>query len=175
MIALCADTELAFYLAKLVDATERSARETFCSAPELLFQDIIRSFASLWLPGTRARPVTVQAQLKLTPRRGIEEFGWVGILERSRASISSATDRHTAKARAEGVTRAALSGQAARSRALGLEIASPRVVVALASAASARTVPQTARDDHNARTSGCAGAGRSQSPRRVHTTNKQWE
>ena len=39
------------------------------------------------------------------------------------------------------------------------EIASPRVVVALASAASARTVPQTARDDHNVRKSGCAGAG----------------
>jgi hypothetical protein len=62
---------------------------------------------------------------------------------RTRARPAISTSAGKAKARAEGITRAALSGQAARSRALGLEIAPPRVVVALASAAAARTVPQT--------------------------------
>ena len=46
----CADCGLTF-LARSIDATERSARSLLLGA-ELLFQDIIRSFASLWLPGT---------------------------------------------------------------------------------------------------------------------------
>jgi hypothetical protein len=68
----CADCGL-FFIARSIDATERPARNLPLGA-ELLFQDIIRSFASLWLPGTpRPRPHR-QRRLSCSAARRLSEF-----------------------------------------------------------------------------------------------------